>query len=72
MARTLESNYYVRGPGKARLPTRWTAPEALSYRKYSAHSDAWAYGVLLWEVFTLCKVCVMSSDQKRFGGEMKF
>ena len=36
------------------LPVRWMAPETIQYtsRKFSAASDVWAFGVVLWEIFT--------------------
>lgn len=34
---------------------RWTAPEVLTKNKYSAASDCWSFGVLLYEIFTLGK-----------------
>ncbi|KAL9964183.1 hypothetical protein ACROYT_G027778 [Oculina patagonica] len=38
---------------KGRLPIKWTAVEALLYRKYSTRSDVWSFGVLLYEIFTI-------------------
>lgn len=35
------------------LPLRWTAPEVLQKNDYSTKSDVWAYGVFMWEVFSL-------------------
>lgn len=31
---------------------RWTAPEAFQHRKFSSASDAWSFGVLMWEVMS--------------------
>ncbi len=37
------------------LPIRWMAPESIQFGKFSPESDAWAYGIVLWEVFTFGK-----------------
>ncbi|XP_010888800.1 ephrin type-A receptor 4 [Esox lucius] len=38
-------------PG-GKLPIRWTAPEAITYRKFTPASDIWSYGVVMWEVMS--------------------
>ncbi|XP_075577643.1 ephrin type-B receptor 2 isoform X7 [Pelecanus crispus] len=35
-----------------KIPIRWTAPEAIQYRKFTSASDAWSYGIVMWEVMS--------------------
>uniref|UniRef100_A0A4W4G1R1 non-specific protein-tyrosine kinase n=1 Tax=Electrophorus electricus TaxID=8005 RepID=A0A4W4G1R1_ELEEL len=37
----------------SKFPVRWSPPEVLLYCKFSSKSDIWAFGVLMWEVYTL-------------------
>ncbi|XP_017309367.1 ephrin type-A receptor 7 isoform X1 [Ictalurus punctatus] len=35
-----------------KIPVRWTAMEAIQYRKFTSASDAWSYGIVMWEVMS--------------------
>ena len=48
-----QSSYY-RIRGNRMMPIRWMATECFS-GKFSEKSDVWAFGVTMWELFTLAK-----------------
>lgn len=54
MARWLgiRSDYY-RKDGKAFLPVRWMPPESFLDGIFTTKTDVWAFGVLLWEIFSM-------------------
>lgn len=54
MSRRLYESAYYRVQGTLVLPIRWMACETF-YGKFSVKSDTWAFGVTLWEVYTLAQ-----------------
>ncbi|XP_060012457.1 ephrin type-A receptor 1 isoform X5 [Lagenorhynchus albirostris] len=35
-----------------KIPIRWTAPEAIAHRIFTAASDVWSFGIVMWEVLS--------------------
>ena len=61
LSRTTEEDIYnVKTGGK--IPVRWTAPEAILFRKFNMASDVWSFGVLMWEVMTSGDVPYVDKD----------
>uniref|UniRef100_A0A7N8Y1C2 Tyrosine-protein kinase n=1 Tax=Mastacembelus armatus TaxID=205130 RepID=A0A7N8Y1C2_9TELE len=52
LSRYVLDDEYTSSAG-SKFPVRWSPPEVLLYCKFSSKSDIWAYGVLMWEVYTL-------------------
>ncbi|XP_064406658.1 tyrosine-protein kinase Fes/Fps-like isoform X4 [Halichondria panicea] len=52
LSRDLEDeSYYISHGGE--IPVKWTAPEALHYKKYSTASDVWSFGCVMYEIWSL-------------------
>ena len=54
MSRNLYQSHYYVLKGHAILPIRWMAKECF-YGKFSTKTDVWAFGITMWEIFTLAK-----------------
>ena len=52
LSRDLYDSAYYCTKGKAKLPIRWMSTECY-YGKFSEKSDVWAYGVTVWEIYTM-------------------
>lgn len=46
---TTDGAYTTKG---GKIPVRWTAPEAIAFRKFTSASDIWSYGVVMWEIIS--------------------
>ncbi|XP_034825105.1 tyrosine-protein kinase Btk isoform X1 [Maniola hyperantus] len=55
LARYVLDDQYT-SSGGTKFPIKWAPPEVLNYTRFSSKSDVWAFGVLMWEVFTCGKV----------------
>ena len=52
MSRDLKEDYYYKPKG-GRIPVKWTAPEAIFYKRYTTKSDVWSYGMVMYEIWSL-------------------
>lgn len=64
-----EHDTYYRSRG-GQLPVRWTAPEALESRKFSEKTDAWSFGVTLYELWTQAELPYKSWNNQRVWVEV--
>ena len=52
LSRSVYTRNYYRMKSKSLLPVRWMPPEAITYATFTAASDVYSFGIVLWEIFT--------------------
>ena len=52
MSRDLEEETYYKSKGGC-IPVKWTAPEAIFYKRYTTKSDVWSYGMVMYEIWSI-------------------
>ncbi|XP_060591806.1 tyrosine-protein kinase transmembrane receptor Ror-like isoform X2 [Ruditapes philippinarum] len=52
MSRDIYTCDYYKIGGSRMLPVRWMSPEAVKWGRFTTDSDIWAFGVVLWEIFS--------------------
>ncbi|XP_038057847.1 tyrosine-protein kinase SRK3-like isoform X2 [Patiria miniata] len=54
LSRIIEDEYIAKEGAK--MPIKWTAPEAINFGKFTIKSDVWSFGILIYEVITKGRV----------------
>ncbi|XP_062620819.1 protein sevenless-like isoform X2 [Saccostrea cucullata] len=52
MARDVTMTQYYVKEGTCKVPVRWMSPESMLNGRFSSKTDIWAFGVLMWEIYT--------------------
>lgn len=55
LAKALQNSDNYRKKRHSALPIKWLAIETITDLLFSTYSDIWAYGVFLWELYSLAK-----------------
>ncbi|XP_060922859.1 protein-tyrosine kinase 2-beta-like [Limanda limanda] len=54
LSRYIDEHEYYKA-SVSRLPIKWMAPESINFRRFTAASDVWMFGVCVWEIFSLAQ-----------------
>ena len=52
LSRWIEDNSYYKA-SRGKLPIKWMSPESINFRRFTAASDVWMFGVCVWEILML-------------------
>uniref|UniRef100_A0A674HLX8 non-specific protein-tyrosine kinase n=1 Tax=Taeniopygia guttata TaxID=59729 RepID=A0A674HLX8_TAEGU len=54
LSRYIEDEEYYKA-SLSRLPIKWMSPESINFRRFTAASDVWMFGVCVWEILSCGK-----------------
>lgn len=54
LSRYIEEDSYYKA-SVTRMPIKWMAPESINFRRFTAASDVWMFGVCMWEILSFGK-----------------
>ncbi|XP_072782329.1 protein-tyrosine kinase 2-beta isoform X3 [Taeniopygia guttata] len=54
LSRYIEDEEYYKA-SISRLPIKWMSPESINFRRFTAASDVWMFGVCVWEILSCGK-----------------
>jgi serine/threonine protein kinase len=69
LSRTMEKAYYA--SSNTQIPYKWCAPEAIQTGVFTTKNDVWAFGVCMWEIFSLGSVPYQAMSNREATEEVK-
>ncbi|CAH1160263.1 unnamed protein product [Phaedon cochleariae] len=68
LAKTMYKNDNYKKRSDCPLPVKWMAIESIRDRIFSTQSDAWSFGIVLWELFSLARTPYpgMEADERLY------
>ncbi|KAK9888940.1 hypothetical protein WA026_001159 [Henosepilachna vigintioctopunctata] len=69
LAKNIYHNDQYKMKSNCPLPIKWMAIEAIRDRVFSTQSDVWAFGIVLWELFSLARMPYpgMQADERLYA-----
>ena len=72
-AKIISEHDYVESTVQEKFPIKWTAPESLRSKRFTIKSDAWSFGIVLYELITCGNdpyPCLGSRDKNKLLAQL--